>query len=770
MEIRDRIKEIIAKRQAQLPIIEEKLNTLNDIDTRMSQMEAVRNQMIRPDGTVISESKFAPMLQKNPDMVWGLQALDFTPAREALKKAQEALTTYQVRCARETVSISVVGKARGGKSELLKAISGLSNQVIPAFDSTDCTGAPSVIHNVPDCKLRAKLSFKTGNEMLKAAQTYLKRMIKDTNLRPVLYRMEDIRELDLDTVEANIPAGAAEGILFEYLKKFVEHYDEWSPYAGMADMTLTDENEIITFVAQNNGVSEQDGKKREDYFKYLVVDTCEITCSFPQEDVGSISLIDTVGLGDHTEGILDSMLETVRDRSDAVIFLHMPRDGAGGGLPTDVVKIYESIKDKCADMALDQWLFYFINHVDTPTKHYAVNTDYCRGALKRITSSKWLGAQNAKIVNVTDTMAVRNEFLLPLLEQLISNLDGIDEVYRKPAMDAMQLLRDEYGSLCGRAEKVLRSDIRTNASLAPLVHKLTEQSMTNLRASLFKSQRIWRDKRDQPCAALDSSAKEIFQRMTQTNYQGAYLPTQKEILDELNTGIIPNLLYTQYANAIRNQISKDFLNVDLELQNVIVQMKNEMARSLFETCGLNALCPVPEGDRPSYEWFYDFIEGVLGDDYPNIRLAIKTLADFEFSVKGFLTYEIRNCLDDLDMSFGDVPPLVNAKNGSLERTRNSIYSNLHRTLCHIASILEDVLKDLCVKPNRAMFAEIADFCDRIYYAEEAEMEWRNFYANQSSLLWSEELRQQQTVGVMFQDWLELVEHLRWYNKSAVFSI
>lgn len=770
MEIRDQIEEIIAKRRKQLPSIEEKLNTLSDIDAQMSQMETVRNQMIQPDGTVILESKFAPMLQKNPDMVWGLQALDFIPARSALKKAREALMAYQARCTRETVNISVVGKARGGKSELLKAISGLSNQVIPAFDSTDCTGAPSVIHNIPGCGLRAKLTFKSSGEMLKVVQTYLERMIKDIRLRPALHHMEDIRRLDLDVVAAGIPEGAAEGILFEYLQKIVDHYDEWSPYADMADITLTDENEIITFVAQNNGVSEQDGQKREDYYKYLVVDTCEITCTFPQEDVGSISLIDTVGLGDHTEGILDSMLETVRDRSDAVIFLHMPRDGSGGGLPTDVVKIYESIRDKCTDVALEQWLFYFINHVDKPAKHYAVNTDYCNGALKRITGSKWLGAQNAKIVNVTDAEAVRNEFLLPLLEKLMANLDDIDEVYRKPAVDAMQMLRDEYSALCGRAEKVLRSDIRANASLAPLVHKLTEQSMTNLRAALFKAQRTWREKRNQPCVVLDSSAKGIFQRMTQTNFQGAYLPTQKAIMDELETGIIPNLLYTQYANAIRNQISKDFLNVDLELQNVIIQMKNEMAQALYETCGLSVLCPVPEEDRPSFEWFYDFTESVLGDDYPNIRLAIRTLADFEFSVKGFLTYEVRNCLDDLDMSFGDVPPLVNAKNGSLERTRNSIYSNLHRTLCHIASVLEDVLKDLCIKPNRAMFAEIADFCDRLYYAEESEMEWRNFYANQSSLLWSEELRQQQTVGIMFQDWLELVESLRQYNKSGIFSL
>lgn len=771
MEIREQISAIIARRQARLPGIDEKLRVLDEMEAQAARVEAVRNQMIRPDGTVISESKFAPMLERNPDMAWGLQALDFEPVKDGIKRAREALGEYRRRCARETVDISVVGKARGGKSELLKSISGLSNHVIPAFDSTDCTGAPSVIHNVPGSSLQARLRFKSSGDMLAAARTYLERMIADVSQRPALYRMEDIRSLDLAAVEAAVPAGAAEGILFEYLKKMADHYDEWAPYADGPEMVLTDENKIMEFVAQNNGVSEDDPTQtREDYYKYLVVDTCEISCAFPQADAGRISLIDTVGLGDHTEGILDKMLETVGNRSDAVIFLHLPRDGTGGGLPAEVVNIYNSIREKCGDRALDQWLFYFINHVAAPTKSLAVNTAYCEGALKRIKGSKWLGAQNAKIVEVTDAEAVRNQFLMPLLESLLKNLDSIDETYRRPAAEALEALGEEYGALCGRAEKVLRSDVRANASLAPLVHRLTEEAMKNLRAVLFRTQRAWREKRDQPCAVLDSSARDIFTRMCQTNFQGAYLPTQKEIMDELESGIIPNLLYTQYANAIRNRISKDFLNVDLELQGVIAEMKGDMARALYDSCGLSALCPPPEGDRPAYEWFRDFADTVLGDDYPNLRLAVETLAGFEFSVKGFLTYEVRNCLDDLDLNFGDVPRLVNEKNSSLERTRNNICANLHRTLCRIANILEDEMGALCVKPNRAMFAEIADFCDRIFYAGEAEMEWRNFYANYASLLWSEELRQQQSVGVMFQDWLELAEGLRQYLRSHVFSL
>ncbi len=774
MEIQDQIRTIISRRRDRLPAIEEKLRVLAGIRESISRMEAVRDQMIGPDGAVIEGGRFSPMLKKNPDMAWGLQALDSSAVREAADKAAEALEAYRTRCMRQTVSISVVGKARCGKSQLLKAVSGLSDQVIPAFDSTDCTGAPSVICNVPGSRVQARLSFKTGPEMVRAARTYLERMIPDPSARPMLYRMEDIRTLDLRAVEEGIPEGSEEGVLMEYLEKMVLHYEEWAGYAGGADMVLDDEKEIITFVAQNNGISLEDERKgrgkREEYYRYLAVNTCEITCSFPQEGIGSISLIDTVGLGDHTDGILDSMLETVRDRSDAVVFVHMPHDGTAGGLPEDIVGIYKSIKEKCGDRALDQWLFYFINNVEKPTAKYGVNTEFCEGACRRIANSKWLGAHNAKIVNVTDTKAVQNEFLLPLLSELLKNLDSIDETFRRPAAEAMKVLYGEYSGLCTRAQKVLCSDIRGNASLAPLIHRLTDQGMTGLRTVLFQAARSWREKRDQPCIAMDDSCRDIFLRMRQTGIADAYLPTQQEILDELNTGMIPNLLYTRYANQIRNRISRDFLKVDLDLEKAIMGMKDELARALFETCGLKALCPVPEGDRRPYEWFYDFAENVLGDRYPNIRLAVETLADFEFSVKGFMTYEIRNCLDDLDMSFGNVPPLINPQNGTMDRTKMSIYSNLHRTLCRIATTLEDVMKELYIKPNRAMFAEVADFCDRIYYSAESEMEWRNFYADQSSILWAEELRQQQAVGIMFQEWLDLVEALQQYNNSRIYNM
>lgn len=763
MNIRDQIQVIIDKRKEQLPAIEQKLCTLDKIEGQISGVERMCAEIIKPDGTVIEDGKYAPILQKNPDMAWEVQALDLSAVRAASARAREALEAYRSRCARRTVNISVVGKARIGKSELLKAISGLSSKVIPAFDGPDCTGAPSVIYNKPGSELKAHITFKTQEEMVRVAQVYLDRMIPELRNRPLLRSVTDIRGLNLADVEKKIPPASAESILLPYLAKLVEHYDEWAAYAGGAPLDFFDENEIITFVAQNNGFKVGE-PGREEYYKYQVVDSCEITCSFPQSDVGSISLIDTVGLGDHTEGIQESMLQTVKDRSDGVIFMIRPLDGSGGGVPKDIVDIYKSIAKRCVDKNLDAWLSWFINHDVRP----GGNTAHCQAALQTIQNSRWSGYGNARIINALDTAAVQNEFLMPLLESITQNLHALDQSYRSDAETALKDLQAAYNTLCGQVQKVLRSDIRSNAKLIPLIQELADQTMKQLRSELFSFLREWRDKRNQPCIVLDQSTRDIFRRMRASSGADIYLPSQQEILSELETGERPSDLYTKYADSIRNRISRDFLYVDFELQNAIQQMKSDLAAVLYEKCGLKKLCAAPDDGQPGCQWFDDFAQSVLGEEYPDLRLAANTISKFEFSVKGFLTYEVRSRLDEMDMIFQNVPPL--AMGGDTRRSAISIYTTLHQKLCRIANDLEREISALCIKPNCAMYAEIADFYDRVYYSDGAQKEWRNLLTETASLLWAEQLRQQQTEGILFQEWIDMVEGLQTYNTGTTFRI
>ena len=81
------------------------------------------------------------------------KAVDKIFSAFSLDKAEELahdLENIQKRLSRDTLNIAVIGKARQGKSRLLRTITGLSQYEIPDNDGPVCTGVRSDIVNDPD--------------------------------------------------------------------------------------------------------------------------------------------------------------------------------------------------------------------------------------------------------------------------------------------------------------------------------------------------------------------------------------------------------------------------------------------------------------------------------------------------------------------------------------------------------------------------------------------------------------------------------------------
>jgi len=304
----------------------------------------------------------------------------------------------------------------------------------------------------------------------------------------------------------------------------------------------------------------------------------------------------------------------------------------------------------------------------------------------------------------------------------------------------------------------------------PLLNKLTRKAKENLRSRLFGQMSQWLEKRNEPCPVIYGGAADILDRMVQDTRKDSYLPSQEEIFNQLNTGIQPAALYVRYANEMRNAISGDFLGINIQLKGFVDGMKDDMAKVLCRECGLEALYRPQEG-KPLHQWLKGFSEDILGDNkaYRNIKLAIDTLYGFEFSVKGFLTYEVRSCLDLLDPRLTNIPVLV-ARNNSLKGTAANIRIKLLQCLCDIADILEKALKELCVKPNRALFAEVIEFYDRMVYAEGVDMEWDNFYGEKATILWGSQMREQQNVSILCQDWMDLADKMQGLYGDGIFNL
>lgn len=791
-EVNESIKKIKEKRSKRLEDINRKFQALDDIESGLDEMISLRNEMITPSGEVIPGSRFTQIINSNPEMAMKLSLLDPEGIKEMLAEARERLEEYKNRCKRETVNIAVVGKARIGKSALLNTITGLGGKhVIPESDQTDCTGAPSIIYNKADVGMSALVTFKTSRQMMSLAQKYIDELVDEAPERPIIRRLSDIKDLKIydgktyesmsnadkaASINALIPKGSANGTLVDKLVRLKNSYDEWLKFIDNPPKELTSERDIIKYVAQ---YEELDNGEKKEYNMFFAVATCEITYSFPNSGMGDICLIDTVGLGDTgAVGLTENMLGVIKEKSDAVIFLITPKDGSGYGIEETVKRAYEQIAESCGSRNLDKWLFYRINKVENPPEGGTIprNTLWVEGAREKIKyDPSWYGRESAKIIDVKNYDEVIDDFV-ELLDSVLINLDSIDKYYRDPAAEALDRVEKAFRRLSIDSQKILQADLRNNAMI-PL---LMDAKLREMSSELMRYANEWRGKSKQPCRVVDECATRIFGRMTDEYAEGSYFPHLEEIVKRLETGGIgnrPNEVYTSYADFIRVRISEEFLGLDVELDDEIKAMKRDLARVLMDKCGYSAIYPAPEEEGTEDEWLEEFAENVLGADenYKGIKDAFEIISSFKFSVKNFLTYEIREQLDRLDPGLINLPAVINNAviNNAVNtdrRTAINIFTHLNMEVANIKASLQSMIRDLAIKPNKAMYAAVMDFYDKVTYGDGAKAAWYRIYADNAAVLWAKEINAQQQVSILCEEWMQTVTKLQKLNVSNNFRL
>ena len=69
MKISEQINQIIETRHQHLPEIETRLADLSEIETLLDQLDYVKNQMISPEGNILTNGKYAALLMQNPEVM-----------------------------------------------------------------------------------------------------------------------------------------------------------------------------------------------------------------------------------------------------------------------------------------------------------------------------------------------------------------------------------------------------------------------------------------------------------------------------------------------------------------------------------------------------------------------------------------------------------------------------------------------------------------------------------------------------------------------------
>ena len=353
-------------------------------------------------------------------------------------KRQEELKHLQKRLTRNTLNIAVIGRARQGKSRLLQSITGLTAQEIPDSNLDFCTGVRSDIINEDTDVEYAIVHFLSEEKFL------------SDNVLPYFAELKKYISSIPSSISAfkNFPLPEASSINDTAMKQHLNHLLEiqknLSKFENLLGQRQTQikKHEIRDYVAHDD----KDGKE---IFNYLAVESVEIFCRFPNEDVGSLRLIDLPGLGDIRIGDVARVVNALRDQVDLVFFISKPPHTGAGWQDVETNLYSEAASALGEKLPIEKWSFWVFNH-----DKKADNEIQCKMLRDTIEEKAQIKVSDTVIVDCSNSQEVSENLIDAALSYLSKNIERNDKEY---AENLQTLLKNTVQDIKTLTEKIKNS-------------------------------------------------------------------------------------------------------------------------------------------------------------------------------------------------------------------------------------------------------------------------------------------------------------------------
>ena len=705
-------------------------------------------------------------LQGNNDIINEITSISTDDFHAAFNSYMAKLDQMIRRLSRNNLNISFVGRAGQGKSLVMQRISGLDGSIIPSSEGSDCTGAKSVIRNTSEKRVLAEIHFFNESEMVENINKYLKTIGGASNFDiQTINSVSEIPHIDTSFIKSKaVESGISESITFStHLTKYVEHYEEYRQYLGPTEqIKLVDESEIEKYVAQY-----KHGNDSEKYYCYLAVKFANIMCKFPHEDVGKIELVDTIGLGDASLATEEKMLDTVKNDSDAIIYLVRPdaaRSTASWGFDVkNITKISQAVSSQYSK----EMLFLIFNRV---SKGNCMNADKIPGLAE---ATKKENHPVAKVLDVDccSEDEVANKLLVPVLEQLTSRIEIVDKMLIEKLNKFADDLYFAYHQICNSAEKALASSASEDMK-HKFNHKIKTTYQMNLLDKLKDIFKRYAELRTQPCEDFEKASTGKLKNITLN------VPKKDIVIESLAYAEDQVSAYKNWLNIMRKNIIDDFNELNNVFDAMVESMKKEVLHIFTdEDKGRLGFIKSLDDKAPSSEWINDFLEKTNAkEEYPVLDDALRKFNKYSIDVQGFLIPKVRNQLDLIDPALNGGMETVNGK--SKEEQADDIIELLNDKAYRIRENIKHELVDLSSAPHLSMFAAIADLHDRLNYARDnaggeqidTKEQWRYLYENWMHLIWKDEYEAKSGLVSVAKQWNELISKLKEMDDQKSFVI
>ncbi|MBB1127161.1 hypothetical protein [Thiospirillum jenense] len=630
------------------------------------------------------------------------------------------------RFSRETVNIGVIGRARQGKSKLLQSLTGLGKREIPDADGMHCTGVRSSVCHQVGIETYANVYFYNANEFL---ATVLAPYFVQLNLGNAPQSLEEFSTRDLSISAITTAVNRAK---FEHLKKYQASLNQYRDLLNHLSPLRITQQDIPKFITQYDPDDPSIA-----YYNYLAVKEVRIFCTFPDEEVGKIAVVDMPGLGDTGIGDEERLVNTLGQDIDFILFVRMPKHTGDYWADVDV-ELYDIANRALQNTSLDNWSFQVLNLLSDNS-----NLRNCQD-LKETIGAHHLRVAKVIIVNCANSSDVQKNILPLVLEHIAAHIKVLDQRFIQAMETALINLKGQVSELVKQAGNsiVLVGGTTEYSIFSNLFREFWNEKLTldleDLRIDLWQN----RQQRDPNLTTALDKAYHLAKNQTG-------IPDIEEIRKQSKQKGAINKAYYDLLDVVRVTLSEKFQSqLDSSLKISVDAMKQRVA-DIFFKAGLSALIVDKENASLLQEIF-----GLLEQNSDHntdrgmqkIHQGFQDLIEFNLYYRGLAQPRIRKHLDYLTAPREGIAGAECAPDLGPNPSAEAIAEMLQTLHDEALYKINEELRDLLWEPSMSAFSVIEEFLDCVLRAEDVETSWRNFLWDHREKVWANEFKWQNLVA------------------------
>lgn len=698
---------------------------------------------------------------------------------ETIKNYRKEFNRLHGRLTRPEIQITLMGKARQGKSTIIQAITGLDDRVIPSSSGTDCTGAVSIVHhwNKKDeagkYKFHMDVEYYTQEEFIDAVQKKLDEILGDK--APRINCLSDIKNIREDLFDTEHKKSH-----YYFYRDYVEQYNLYQDcLTGNPETEFEDENVVAEYVAKYITIGEDEtipekykrkGYKRDKklpkqltFAKYVTVKKAVIYTHFPFDGADKIVVVDTVGLGNKIDldGEEKRLYEDVlpNDTDIAIFNFKTPDDGVNQETSEEPQYVVDKL-DKLKDLDMHKWISVFVNHKAGKSDiASSLAWDISNGLNDAYDETFYV-----KPIDAVNKKQVIEEFLKPLLTNTLANLDAIDD------MVATKL--SKMGEILHAAIKTLK-DLMDKAQekmqeLDPEAKSQFEDNWANLhlRLALEEYKNELKKESEKPSTSIASDLKPIFEEIEDL------APTPQQIITHLQGQLgngyaditfhhFVDKVYAEILAKLKSASSKSISNLEAEIKDCVAKILKEDGK-----LGQLSIANLPD-KATNTQWLELFCKQRL-TKYPVLKGAVESVLNYRMGIDGFIYH---SCITACERMAEDFPNGLVNNNMNYQQKAVKIYAYIADTLLRdIRKTLEEQFgikdsygsttqnQDLSL-PNKLKWCVVDTFYRECYGGKGVQELKDGLYWEYRDAIWKEDVAKQKNNGALVKEYNQLHQKL-----------